>query len=124
METINSDKDFFYNLPLMDGFMDLWHIVKDTDPIFLTGLPGSNAGKEAKKRWVDKHFTGTEVIVVPKKDKRAYAAPNHILIDDRADTIIQWRAEKGIGIHHEENNFHNTIFQLRNILKTEFNWSK
>ena len=122
-KTINSDKNFFYDLDVMRGFMNLWDLVEDTEPSFLTGLPGSSSGKEAKIKWVNKHFPGTEVIVVPKKEKRKWAASNHILIDDTMSNIIEWKADGGIGIYHEVFNFHSTISELKDILLKQFDWT-
>ena len=114
---------FFYNLPLIPESKKLWDVVEPTDPIFLTGLPSSIEGRDDKVRWVHKHYGSKyEVIVVPKKDKRHYAKPNHILIDDRQDNINEWKADGGIGIFHEVDNFHNTISELKKILKEQFNW--
>ena len=42
-----------------------------------------------------------------------YAAPNHILIDDRESNIDQWRAAGGIGILHTSAS--NTIQQLKKL---------
>lgn len=122
--TIHRAEHFFYNLPMIKESKKLWQIVEPTDPIFLTGLPSSAQGKEDKIRWVHKHYGDQyEVIVVPKKEKRNYAKPNHILIDDTHSNVNEWNADGGIGIFHEKDNFHRTITELKNILKDQFNWT-
>lgn len=122
--TIHRADHFFYNLPMIKESKKLWQIVEPTDPIFLTGLPGSATGKDDKIRWVHKHYGDQyEVIVVPKKEKRNYAKPNHILIDDKHSNVNEWNADGGIGIFHEKDNFHRTITELKNILKDQFNWT-
>lgn len=121
--TIHRTDHFFYNLPKIKESKKLWEIVEPTNPIFLTGLPSSTQGKEDKIRWVHKHYGDQfEVIVLPKKDKRLYAKPNHILIDDTHSNINEWNADGGIGIFHEKDNFHRTISELKMILKEQFNW--
>jgi hypothetical protein len=47
------------------------------------------------------------------KNKKDFAAPNHILIDDREDTINSWNAAGGIGILHTS--AANTISQLKKL---------
>jgi hypothetical protein len=47
------------------------------------------------------------------KNKKDFAAPNHILIDDREDTINSWNASGGIGILHTSAS--NTISQLKKL---------
>jgi hypothetical protein len=46
-------------------------------------------------------------------NKKDFAAPNHILIDDREDTINSWNAAGGIGILHTS--AANTINQLKKL---------
>ena len=46
-------------------------------------------------------------------DKHEYAAPNHILIDDRDKAILPWREAGGIGILHTSAN--DTIAQLKEL---------
>jgi hypothetical protein len=47
------------------------------------------------------------------KSKKDFAAPNHILIDDREDTINSWNVAGGIGILHTSAS--NTINQLKKL---------
>lgn len=120
--TIHRADRFFYNIPVIKESKALWNFVKPTHPIFLTGLPSTKQGKEDKIAWVHKHKGEEfEVIVVPKKEKRNYAAPNHILIDDTHANINEWKADGGIGIFHVENRYDDTLNELKRILK-ENNW--
>lgn len=114
---------FFYNLEVIPDSKKLWEFVKPTHPIFLTGLPSSIEGRDDKVRWVHKHYGPQyEVIVLPKKEKRKHAAPNHILVDDTAANVSEWKADGGIGILHEEDNYHRTISELKKVLKEQFHW--
>ena len=47
------------------------------------------------------------------KNKHHFAAPNHILIDDKQSTIDSWNAAGGIGILHTSAG--NTINQLKKL---------
>ena len=46
------------------------------------------------------------------RSKHKYAAPNHVLIDDREDIIKDWEDKGGIGILHTSTK--NTIECLKN----------
>jgi hypothetical protein len=122
-KTIYDADHFFYNLEVIKESKKLWNYVKELKPIFLTGLPSSIEGRDDKVRWVHKHYGQEyEVIVLPKKDKRKYANENSILIDDTKSNIIEWNADNGIGIYHEDD-YDKTLDELKNILKEQFNWS-
>ena len=60
-----------------------------------------------------KHLPGTKLILSPAKLKQKYAAPNHILIDDKPSNIEEWRSQGGIGILHTSAT--NTISQLKEL---------
>ena len=99
-KTINSDKEFFGSIELMEHALILWDYSKQFNPIFLSGLPSMRGGKEQKERWVAEKF-GTEwpVIVLPKKEKQHHSGTNKILIDDTIVNITQWVDKGGHGIH-------------------------
>ena len=68
-----------------------------------------------KIRWVHDNLDGFGNIytVVSGKDKKEFAAPNHILIDDRPHSIDPWREAGGIGIQHTS--AADTIAQLKEL---------
>jgi hypothetical protein len=72
-----------------------------------------------KGLWVKNHTNKGLFKSKPKvnyrfaKKKVEFAAPNHILIDDRADTINSWNAAGGVGILHTS--AANTISQLKKL---------
>ena len=51
-----------------------------------------------KRLWRRDKTPNTKLILARSYNKKKYAAPNHILIDDRADNIQQWKDAGGIGI--------------------------
>lgn len=100
--TVHRDRNFFYNLELMDGAEKLWSYARRFNPTFLTGLPAGKDFKEQKIRWVGEKFGSEwEVIVLPKALKKNYSGPNKILIDDTPQNIEQWVSKGGLGVLHE-----------------------
>jgi hypothetical protein len=61
--------------------------------------------------WVRNHKLGVKLNLAYSKNKQKYAAPNHILIDDRKDNIEDWESKGGIGILHTSTE--NTIACLK-----------
>lgn len=96
---------FFEKMEPMPDAHTLWDYIKPHDPIILssTGERIANAAQE-KKQWVQRHLGGeaaADAIFTPSaKAKAQYAAPNHILIDDRTKAINPWIEAGGIGILH------------------------
>ena len=120
---------FFYNLPkLSDGTDLLWPFITSlgntvkvlSAPINSTkGMPA----EQGKIMWVQENLTPqpSDIIIVPAVEKQNYAVslttgkPN-ILIDDKEETIQQWRAAGGVGILHLTGNSQYSIQQLQMIL--------
>jgi len=99
---VNSHDDYFYSLELTEGALQLWEYARQFNPIFLTGLPGKQNGREQKIRWVaDKFGPEWTVIVLPKREKQNYAGANRVLIDDTMVNIEQWVQRGGHGVHHK-----------------------
>lgn len=112
----NSNKEWFYDLPLMNDAMQLWDYVKDYSPTILTATGWEyEKVSEQKRKWVEKHFgSDIPVITVPKsEDKAKYATADSILIDDSERSINPWIQNKGIGILHK--NSTQTIKDLEKI---------
>lgn len=87
--------------PRPDAF-DLWGYVKKHNPTILTasGVTGKEQATREKHEWVRKHLGPNvpTIVVQDGKDKAQYAAPNHILIDDRMKAIGPWIDKGGVGI--------------------------
>jgi len=106
----------WYDLPLMSDAMTLWNYVKKHKPEILSAAGDPQFGAEAQKRkWVAEHIDPNVPVHIVQKSrlKAKYAAPNHILIDDRAKSIGPWREAGGIGILHK--NAADTIKQLKEL---------
>ena len=67
------------------------------------------------RNWTNKGLfpSKPKVNYKPAKNKHQFAAPNHILIDDKPSTIDSWNAAGGIGILHTSAG--NTINQLKKL---------
>lgn len=104
----------FDNLDKMPGADYLWGYVVKYKPDILTatGYPREKATAE-KIQWVMNNLSGYDKILttVSGAQKKKYAAPNHILIDDRMKAIGPWREAGGIGILHTS--AEDTISQLK-----------
>jgi hypothetical protein len=94
----------FQNLQPLSDAMELWNFLKPYKPHILTatGHP-EEANAKKKREWVKRHLSGYgEVHTVPKsKLKAQFAAPNHILIDDRTKSTRPWKQAGGIAILHK-----------------------
>jgi phosphoglycolate phosphatase-like HAD superfamily hydrolase len=96
-------KDFFLRLPKTKDADRLWAFLKKNDLEILTGVPTTNREEAAKNKvqWVRRNLSkNVKVNTTSSRSKKKFAAPNHILIDDRADNIADWKAAGGIGILH------------------------
>jgi hypothetical protein len=89
---------FWRGIPWMPGGKQLWDYIKPYNPTLLSSPSFDNSSRMGKSLWVKDHIPGTPVIFRQAKQKSDFAGPNKILIDDREDTIMSWKAKNGIGI--------------------------
>lgn len=92
--------EFFFNLPLMDDARELYDNVKHLKPIIITGCPRGDWAQPQKRRWAEKHFPGVPVITCASADKRNYADPGDVLIDDWPQYRHKWVEMGGVFISH------------------------
>ncbi len=91
----------------------LWDYIKPHKPTLLTAPSWHDSSKEGKKAWVEDHIPGTPIVFKPADKKADLSGPNTILIDDREDTIMSWKAKNGIGILYK--NTEQTINELKHL---------
>lgn len=109
--------DVYNRLPVMHDFPTLWAYIKHHDPTILTStghrLP--QIIKKQKEEQVAQTFPPHIKMITVEHSylKAEYAAPNHILIDDRAKSIDPWKEKGGIGILHTS--AESTIKQLKDL---------
>ena len=58
----------------------------------------SNTSRLGKRLWVRNNMPGVKLTLAQASKKQNYAAPNHILIDDRPSNIDQWKSPTHISI--------------------------
>ena len=104
---------FWSEMDWMPQGREYWNYIKKYNPILLSAPSQDKSSYIGKQEWVDKNLPGSELILASAEKKQKYAAPNHILIDDRKSNIDQWRARGGVGILHTSTA--NTIEQLQKL---------
>ena len=104
---------FWVGMPWMSDGERYWDYIKDYDTQLLSSPSRSNTSRLGKRLWVRNNMPGVKLTLAQAYLKKNYAAPNHILIDDRKSNIDEWRAEGGIGILHTS--AADTIRQLKDL---------
>lgn len=110
------DKDgvkFWVGIPWTEDGKELYNFVKQYKHNLLSAPSKNNTSRLGKRLWRKNNTPESKLILSPADKKQNYAAPSHILIDDREKTINQWIAKGGIGILHK--NTQDTIKQLKKI---------
>ena len=104
---------FWVGMPWMSDAKTYWDYIKDYDTELLSSPSRSSTSRLGKRLWVRNNMPGTKLTLAQAAKKQNYAAPNHILIDDRASNIEQWKSQGGIGILHTS--AADTISQLKKL---------
>jgi hypothetical protein len=98
---VESIPNFWAGLDLMPDGQMLWNYMKPHNPTILSApsrcpscIPGKNKSIDEK---LGEHVPRIFTKAANKKD---YAAPNHILVDDSKRNIDDWIKAGGIGILH------------------------
>jgi len=104
---------YWVGMPYMPDGEQYWNYIKDYDVELLSSPSRSNTSRLGKRLWVRNNMPGVKLTLAQAYLKKNYAAPNHILIDDRKSNIDEWRAAGGIGILHTS--AAGTIQQLKKL---------
>ena len=104
---------FWVGMPWMSDGKEYWNYISKYDVELLSSPSYSDTSKLGKRLWVRNNLSGIKLNLARAADKQKYAAPNHILIDDRASNIEQWKSQGGIGILHTSAT--DTIKQLQKL---------
>lgn len=93
----------------------LWDYIKGYKPHILSSPSRSNSSRIGKDAWVKMNLKPDykSLLLYPRHEKQNFAGENKILIDDMANTIEEWNAKGGIGIHHTSTA--DTIKQLKEL---------
>jgi hypothetical protein len=104
---------FWVGMPWMEDGKTYWDYIKKYDVELLSSPSRSETSRLGKRLWVRNNLPGIKLTLAQAANKQNYAAPNHILIDDRESNIEQWRDKGGIGILHTS--AADTIRQLKDL---------
>jgi len=103
---------FWVGMNWMEDGKELFEFLTSNFEVELLSSPSrSETSRLGKRLWVRNHKLGVKLNLAYSHNKQKYAAPNHILIDDRKDLIEEWESQGGIGILHTSTK--NTIECLR-----------
>jgi FMN phosphatase YigB (HAD superfamily) len=107
---------FWAGMDWMEDGKQLWEFLTKnyTDIELLSSPSRAEHSRIGKHLWVRNHKLGVKLNLALSKHKQRYAAPNHILIDDKKSNIEEWESQGGIGILHTSTE--ETIVQLLNIV--------
>ena len=89
---------FWRGIPWMPQGKQLWEYIKPYNPTLLSSPSWDESSRMGKSLWVKDHIPGTKLIFRQTKNKSDFTESNAILIDDREDTIMNWKSKGGIGI--------------------------
>ena len=104
---------FWVNLEWMNDGKKLWSYVEKYDPVLLSAPSRENDSRIGKHDWVKRELPGVHLILRSAKNKKEFASPSSILIDDRKENIDSWIQHNGIGILHTSTQ--NTINELKKL---------
>ena len=105
--------DFWINLKWMPDGRKLWSHIEKFNPELLSAPSRQPDSRVAKHDWVKRELPGVHLILRSAKNKKEFASPTSILIDDREDNINDWIGAGGIGILHKSAK--DTIRQLKDL---------
>ena len=110
-KAIRDQLNFFGNLPLMSGAMQLYTAVEHLRPVILTGCPFGNWAEHQKFGWRDKLFPGVPMVTCLSRNKRSFCQPGDILVDDLEKYRHLWEEAGGTFVLHTS--AESTINQLK-----------
>ncbi len=92
---------FWEKMEWMPGAQVLWKFIAPYDPIILSARSEDRKSVTGKRQWIKKQLGRKDGLIVWKKDKKDYASPKSVLIDDDENNIIEWENAGGVGVHHK-----------------------
>lgn len=107
---------FWVGMDWMPQGQELWNFISPYQPDLLTSPSRDNTSRLGKNLWVRNNLTPKpKVIFAYSASKQNYAAPNHILIDDKKSNIQEWESKGGIAIRCKDGNVTHVINELRKL---------
>lgn len=105
--------NFWISLEWTKDGKKLWDYIKKYTPEILSSPSEENDSRIGKHDWVKRELPGTRVILRSPQNKKEFATPNSILIDDRPENIKNWSKAGGIAIYYTSAD--NTINELKKL---------
>jgi hypothetical protein len=106
-------KKFWSDLEWTHDGKHLWNHIEKHNPKILSAPSRENDSIIGKHDWVKREIPGSQLLLRSPQNKKEFATPTSILIDDRLDNIEGWVNSSGIGILHK--NAVHTIKQLKEL---------
>ena len=118
---IKQNKNFWYDMPWMQGGKQLWSYISKFDPHILSAYVEESFDPNCipgKTEWLRKNVGMTsrsKINLVRRSEKKLFAKRGNpaILIDDYEKNIREFTQAGGVGIHHT--NTSKTIAQLKKL---------
>lgn len=104
---------FWVNLEWKPDGKRLWNYIEKYKPEILSAPSRENDSRVGKHDWIKRELPGVHLILRTAKNKKEFASPESILIDDHEINIEQWKEAGGIGILHKSTE--DTIKQLKKL---------
>ena len=106
---------FWANLKWMPDGQELWRYIKKYKPNILSAPSQDPSSKIGKEAWLKMNLQNSfkKAYFYNRANKKLFAGPNRLLIDDMKQTIDEWNAAGGIGIFHTSSA--DTISQLKKL---------
>ncbi len=105
--------DFWVNLDWTPDGKELWKYIEKYKPEILSAPSKNNDSRVGKHQWVKRELPDVHLLLRYRKDKKEFASPNSILIDDLDTNVDSWREAGGIAILHTSTE--NTIKELKKL---------
>lgn len=106
-------ENFWSEIPWTEDGKEYWNYIKKYNPTLLSSPSRAQESRTGKQKWVNKHLPNTPLELEYSYNKKKFASPNSILIDDRKSNIEDWENSGGVGILHTSAS--NTIKQLKKL---------
>lgn len=109
----NAGRNWWKNMDWQPGGKQLWKYIKKYNPTLLSAPSIERSSKVGKRMWVNDNLPNVKLIMTRSSNKKKYANPKSILIDDTKRNIDDWNSSGGIGIHHTSTS--KTISELKKL---------
>ena len=113
--------EWWLTMPKCDGAQDFYYrLCQLGDVRFLTAQVASPVCMSAKGEWIvaftHDRWKILDLIICPTRHKWMLAASGRILIDDREESVEEWRRKGGLAWRHD-GNFDRTLAEVQDMVR-------